>query len=108
MSIHYETALTIATKIRTGETSSVEVTETMLGRIAEVDPTLKAFVTISEEAALAAAADVANRNAAEITKPYLPSDSGCNERDGAKAVPLIFSLWSSSTGLCVRTEWYNA
>ena len=55
MSIHYETALTIATKIRTGETSSVEVTETMLGRIAEVDPTLKAFVTISEEAALAAA-----------------------------------------------------
>ena len=55
MSIHYETALTIATKIRTGETSSVEVTETMLGRIAEVDPTLKAFVTILEEAALAAA-----------------------------------------------------
>ncbi|ATY85896.1 Asp-tRNA(Asn)/Glu-tRNA(Gln) amidotransferase GatCAB subunit A [Kyrpidia spormannii] len=45
----------LATLIRLRELSPVEVTETVLGRIAELDPVLNVFIAVTAESALAAA-----------------------------------------------------
>ncbi len=44
-----------AAALRAGETTSVELTKTMLARIAALDPTLGAFITVTPEAAMAEA-----------------------------------------------------
>lgn len=50
--LHYQSALQTANQIHKGERSSVEVTEALLGRIAEVDTTLQSYVTVVSDAAL--------------------------------------------------------
>jgi aspartyl-tRNA(Asn)/glutamyl-tRNA(Gln) amidotransferase subunit A len=52
------TAAQLAEKIRTREVSAVEVAQAHLDRIAEVDPTLHAFLHVAQDAALASAAMV--------------------------------------------------
>ena len=44
-----------AAALRAGDTTSVELTKTMLARIAALDPTLGAFITVTPEAAMAEA-----------------------------------------------------
>ena len=46
------TATELAAKIKSKELSSVEVTKAFLGRIKEVDPKIKAYVSICEDYAL--------------------------------------------------------
>lgn len=53
--LHYQSALEIADKIQHGELSSVEVTEHMLKRIADLDPKLKSYVTVTADEAMAQA-----------------------------------------------------
>lgn len=54
----YELSLTeVAEKIRTREVSPVEVTQSSLDRLAEVEPAITAFVTITGDQALARAAE---------------------------------------------------
>ena len=46
------TATELAAKIKSKELSSVEVTKAFLGRIKEVDPKIKAYVSVCEDYAL--------------------------------------------------------
>jgi len=55
MTDHFATALETAGKIHRGETTSQAVTEAMLARIADLDKTLKSFVTVTSDLALSAA-----------------------------------------------------
>ena len=55
MSSHFESALGIADKIHSGETTSVAVTTEMLARIGQLDGRLKSYVTVMTESALDAA-----------------------------------------------------
>jgi amidase len=52
MDIHFESALAIAEKIHSGETTSVAVTTEMLARISQLDGRLKSYVTVMTESAL--------------------------------------------------------
>lgn len=58
------TAAALAEKLQAGEVSSVEATRAHLDRIAAVDGAVHAFLHVSDEAALATAADVDARRAA--------------------------------------------
>ncbi|AEI12904.1 Asp-tRNA(Asn)/Glu-tRNA(Gln) amidotransferase subunit GatA [Cellulomonas gilvus] len=58
------TAAALAEKLQAGEVSSVEATRAHLDRIAAVDGAVHAFLHVSDEAALATAADVDVRRAA--------------------------------------------
>ncbi|HKN98265.1 MAG TPA: amidase family protein, partial [Pseudonocardiaceae bacterium] len=49
------TAAELARRIHSGEVTSVEVTQAHLGRIAEVDERVHAFLHVAEDSALAAA-----------------------------------------------------
>ena len=51
-----QTAVDLATKIKSGELSAVEVTRSHLDRIAEVDGEIHAFLYVDGERALASAA----------------------------------------------------
>src|SRR5262245_22724001 len=51
--IVYATIRELATRYRQRELSPVEVTRTLLGRIEQLDPTLRAFVTLTADRALA-------------------------------------------------------
>jgi len=51
--IAYATIREIRTRYRTRELSPTEVTQTLLGRIEQLDPTLHAFVTLTAARALA-------------------------------------------------------
>ena len=53
--MHRKTIAQLAEDLRTGELTSVELTQGYLERIRRLDPALNAFVTVSEEQALAAA-----------------------------------------------------
>jgi len=53
--MHFDTAVNTAAKIRSGETTSVAVTEGLLERIRQLQPTLKPFVTICADEAITAA-----------------------------------------------------
>ena len=57
-------AAELASLLATGDTSSVEVTQAHLDRIAEVDGEVHAFLHVDADAALATAADVDRRRAA--------------------------------------------
>jgi aspartyl-tRNA(Asn)/glutamyl-tRNA(Gln) amidotransferase subunit A len=57
-------AAELASLLATGDTSSVEVTQAHLDRIAEVDAEVHAFLHVDADAALATAADVDRRRAA--------------------------------------------
>ena len=52
MSLHHSTASEIGRGFRTREYSSVEVTRHFLDRIAQANPALNAFVTVTGERAL--------------------------------------------------------
>ncbi|MDN5563878.1 aspartyl/glutamyl-tRNA(Asn/Gln) amidotransferase subunit A [Luteococcus japonicus] len=62
--ILHATARQLAAWVRSGEHTSVEVTEAFLDRIDEVDSTVNAFISTNREAALAAARRVDERVAA--------------------------------------------
>ncbi|MBK8135080.1 MAG: Asp-tRNA(Asn)/Glu-tRNA(Gln) amidotransferase subunit GatA [Chloroflexi bacterium] len=68
------TALTIGeilAGLEAGQFSSVELTKAYLERIAQVDPTLKAYITVTPERALADAQHADTRRAAGETAPLL-------------------------------------
>ena len=50
--MHFDTALQIAEKIHRGELTSTAVTEHMLNRISDVEPNLKAFITVCADIAM--------------------------------------------------------
>ena len=82
MNLFRLTAHEAADRLRRRETSSVELTKAALGRIAGVDPRVRAFVTVCEEQALrqAEAADARLRSgdAAPLTGiPALIKDNMC-------------------------------
>ncbi|MDN4640267.1 Asp-tRNA(Asn)/Glu-tRNA(Gln) amidotransferase subunit GatA [Agreia sp. PsM10] len=58
------TADALATKLSTGEVSSVEATQAHLDRIAAVDGSVHAFLHVASDSALAEAADIDRRRAA--------------------------------------------
>ncbi len=53
--LHNQTLAQLATGLEQGEYTSVEITEALLGRIAELDSALNAFITVTGDAALDAA-----------------------------------------------------
>ncbi|SVE22273.1 uncharacterized protein METZ01_LOCUS475127, partial [marine metagenome] len=55
------TACDVIQRVRSGETSSVEVTQSVLDRIESAEPTLNAFVSVDVERALARAESIDNR-----------------------------------------------
>lgn len=61
--LHYLSLTEIATRIRAGDLSSVAVTEAQLARIAQLDPQLHAYATVTADHALQQAAQ-ADRDAA--------------------------------------------
>ena len=64
------TASELAAKLRTGEVSSVEVTQAHLDRIAAVDGDVHAFLHVDAEGALAAARKADDdRDAGEVVSP---------------------------------------
>ncbi|MDD9205929.1 Asp-tRNA(Asn)/Glu-tRNA(Gln) amidotransferase subunit GatA [Georgenia sp. 10Sc9-8] len=65
------TAAELADLLRSGQTSSVEVTQAHLDRIAAVDGAVHAFLDVAAESALATAADVDARRAAGDELPEL-------------------------------------
>lgn len=54
--LHYESLLSVAARIESGEVSPVSLTETMLARIDALEPRLACFITVTSDRALAAAA----------------------------------------------------
>jgi aspartyl-tRNA(Asn)/glutamyl-tRNA(Gln) amidotransferase subunit A len=66
MDFRSETVVGLAEKVRKGERSATELVEHALGRIAELNPTVNAFVAVDEERSRAAAAAVDARVAAGI------------------------------------------
>jgi amidase len=62
--IHYQPLTTVAKYIQSGEVSPVELTKAMLSRIAELDPKLKSYTTVTADLALAQA----KKAEAEIVK----------------------------------------
>ncbi len=82
MSLFRLTAHEAADRLRRRETSSVELTRAALGRIASVDPKVRAFVSVCEEQALrqaeAADARLKSGDAAPLTGiPALIKDNMC-------------------------------
>jgi len=61
--LHLQTLTELAAGLERGEFSSVELTELLLGRIESLDPALNAFITVTADAALAAAARADARRA---------------------------------------------
>ena len=61
MGLNELTACDVVQRVRSGETSSVEVTQSVLDRIESVEPTLNAFVSVDVERALARAESIDNR-----------------------------------------------
>ena len=53
--VHYLTISELASMLRGKDVSPVEVTEAMLGRIEQLDPSLKSYATLMADDALAAA-----------------------------------------------------
>jgi len=49
--IHFDTIGAVSTRIRSGETTSVELTDLMLSRVASHDPDLNAFITVTDDLA---------------------------------------------------------
>jgi len=49
--IHFDTIGSVAAELRSGEITSVELTELMLARIAAIDPHLNAFITVTADLA---------------------------------------------------------
>lgn len=62
--LHYLSLAALARRLKAREISSVEATQTMLGRIASLDPKLKAFATVTPERALTDAARLDQEGAA--------------------------------------------
>ncbi len=58
-------------KLNSGETTSVKLTQAHLDRIKQVDPDVKAFITLTEERALEQAAAADQRRASGDTAPLL-------------------------------------
>jgi amidase len=54
--LHYLSLDEVARRLKARQLSSVEATRSMLDRIAEVDPILKSYATVTAERALADAA----------------------------------------------------
>ena len=54
---HQKTLAELSVLLKSGETSSAELTEYFLSRIKQQDPSLNSFITVAEEQAMAAAAE---------------------------------------------------
>ncbi|MBI1848106.1 MAG: amidase, partial [Candidatus Rokubacteria bacterium] len=67
----YESGVALAARIRRKEVSPVELTRACLARIERHDQTLRAFITVSAEAALAAAGEAERAVMAGQAKPLL-------------------------------------
>lgn len=68
-----KTAVELADLMSSGETSSVEITQAHLDRIAGTDPAVHAFLHVDTEGALAQAADVDSRRAAGRSSARWPA-----------------------------------
>ncbi|MFP5441032.1 MAG: Asp-tRNA(Asn)/Glu-tRNA(Gln) amidotransferase subunit GatA [Gammaproteobacteria bacterium] len=69
--MHRQTLAELSRALAAGQVSSVELTRHFLGRIAGHDPKLNSFITVTADAALAAAAEADRRRAAGETGPLL-------------------------------------
>ena len=71
MSIHWESLVKLRDLLRRGEVSSEELTRHFLNRISELDPKVKAYITITEEEALSQAREADKALKAGEDKPLL-------------------------------------
>ncbi len=71
MSIHWESLVKLRDLLRRGEVSSEEVTRYFLDRIFELDPKVRAYITITEEEALSQAREADKALKAGEEKPLL-------------------------------------
>ncbi len=71
MSIHWESLVKLRDLLRRGEVSSEELTRHFLNRITELDPKVKAYITITEEEALSQAREADQALKAGEEKPLL-------------------------------------
>ncbi len=69
MSLHRKTVSQLSAALAAGECSSVELTQVFLERIARHDGALNSFITVTSEAALAAAAEADRKRAAGEAGP---------------------------------------
>jgi len=67
--MHNKTLSELSTALKAGEFSSTELTRHYLDRIADLDPQINAFVTVTEQPAMAAAASADERIAAGTATP---------------------------------------
>ena len=71
-----KSACELADLLRSGEITSVELTQACLDRIDAIDPKVHAFLYVDREGALATAADVDARRAAGEELPRLAGGQG--------------------------------
>lgn len=71
MSIHWESLVKLRDLLRRGEVSSEELTRHFLNRISELDPKVKAYITITEEESLSQAREADKALKAGEEKPLL-------------------------------------
>ncbi len=71
MSCYWESLVTLRDRLRKKEISSEELTKHFLERIKEVDPKVKAYITVTEEEALAMAREADQALAAGEDRPLL-------------------------------------
>ncbi len=91
--LHYEDALSVATKIHCGETTSVRVTEALLRRIMEVDADLGAYVRLTEATAIAQA-EAADKSIAEgvILSPLHGVPVAVKDLLDTKGIPTTYGM----------------
>lgn len=111
--IAYTTIRALGRRYRTGELSPVEVTRTVLERIAQLDPMLHAFVTLTAERALAdaqAAEEALRRGDSRplLGIPVAHKDIYCTRDIRTTAGSALLADWHpTADATCVR-RWQEA
>ncbi len=71
MSLHFESLVSLRKLLRRGDISSEELTKHFLARIKEIDPKVKAYITVTEEQALSQAKEADKAIRAGQDRPLL-------------------------------------
>lgn len=96
MSLHELTARELRQRLDAGELSSRELTEAVLSRIEQLEPTVGTYVTVTADAALAAA-DEADKRLAEARK-----NGGAGGASDSKMNPLLGIPVSVKDNMCTQ------
>lgn len=90
--LHYASLMDVSGRIARGEISSVDLTKQLLGRIAEINPKLNAYLLVTAETALAAAAAAdAELAAGRYRSPLHGVPIGIKDLFEVKGAPATFA-----------------